>query len=204
MPELGDWVLGAACREAASWPDQLRVSVNLSPLQLCLPDLKDRVAAALRETGLRPGRLELEVTETAMIDDIGAAKSMLRQLKALGVTIALDDFGTGYSSLGFLRVLPFDRIKIDKSFVHDLGSKPEAASIVQAMTGLCGSLGRAITGEGAESPRQIELLRDVGCREVQGFQICRPKTAVDLRQWLVSFATTRGAAYKRNVSMLVE
>ena len=187
MPALGVWVLGAACREAASWPEDVKVSVNLSPLQLRRPDLKERVAAALARSGLAASRLELEVTETAMIDDVAGAFSTLMALKQLGVTIALDDFGTGASSLSFLRTLPFDRLKIDKSFVQDLGVRPEAVAIVRAMTALCGSLGRGITGEGAETAEQIEMLREAGCTEVQGFAICRPTPPAELRAWLARF-----------------
>ena len=193
MPALGIWVLGAACREAASWPENVRVSVNLSPLQLRRPDLKDRVAAALEASGLAPSRLELEVTETAMIDDVAGASSTLMALKQLGVTIALDDFGTGASSLSFLRTLPFDRLKIDKSFVHDLGVRPEAVAIVRAMTALCGSLGRGITGEGAETELQIAMLRDAGCTEVQGFGICRPAPPAELGSWLAGFGGRHGS-----------
>ena len=191
MPALGEWVLRAACREAATWPEEVRVSVNLSPLQLRRPDLTDRVAAALDEAGLPADRLELEVTETATIDDIAGATAMLMRLKRLGVTIALDDFGTGASSLSFLRTLPFDRLKIDQSFVHDLGVRSEAVPIVRAMAELCASLGRSITGEGAETQRHIDLLREVGCVEVQGYGICRPLPAAAFKGWLADFQKHR-------------
>ena len=190
MPEIGDWVLRAACREAANWPDDMQVSVNLSPSQFCLPDLVERVVAILAETGLQPGRLELEVTETAMIDDIAIATSILEGLRTLGITIALDDFGTGYSSLSFLRILPFNRIKIDRSFVQDLGVRPGATAIVRAIAGLCSSLGAAVTAEGVETDRQIELLREVGCREVQGYLIARPCPPAELQTWMYAFAAS--------------
>lgn len=190
MPDIGDWVLRAACREAGNWPGEVKVAVNLSPVQFRLPDLVARVEAALAETGLPSGRLELEVTETAMIDDVVAAKSTLEQLKALGITIALDDFGTGYSSLSFLRSLPFNRIKIDRSFVQDLGIKPEAAAIVRAVAGLCHSLGVASTAEGVESEQQIQVLQSEGCSELQGYWISRPCASSELQAWMATYAST--------------
>ena len=194
MPEIGDWVLRAACREAAGWQDTLKVSVNLSPMQFRLPDLVDRIAAALAETGLPPERLELEVTETAMIDDMASAATMLRRLRMLGITIALDDFGTGYSSLSFLRVLPFNRIKIDRSFVQDLGITPQAVAIVRTVVGLCVSVGAATTAEGVETDQQIELLRVAGCSEIQGFRIGRPRPASEMQTWMAAFAASRADA----------
>ncbi len=190
MPEIGDWVLRTACQEARGWPEDLRISVNLSPLQLRLPDLVGRIAGALERTGLSPRRLELEVTETAMIDDMVAASRMLRDLRALGITIALDDFGTGYSSLSFLRTLPFDRVKIDRSFVQDLGVRPGAIAIVRAVTGLCGSLGAGVTAEGVETDRQIDLLREAGCPEIQGFRVGHPSPPAELKAWMTAFAAS--------------
>ncbi len=190
MPEIGDWVLRVACREAAGWPEAMKVSVNLSPSQFHLPDLVQRIVGILAETGLEPARLELEVTETAMIADTAAATSMLEQLRALGISIALDDFGTGYSSLSFLRTLPFTRIKIDKSFVQELGVKPEATAIVRAIAGLCDSLDAAVTAEGVESDHQIELLRELGCLEIQGYRIGRPCPPHELRLWMDAFAAS--------------
>ena len=194
MPEIGDWVLRAACREAASWRDGLKVSVNLSPAQFRLPDLVDRIRDILRETGLLPERLELEVTETAMIDDVAGAASTLRSLRALGITVALDDFGTGYSSLSFLRMLPFDRIKIDQSFVQDLGVRPQAVAILRALVGLCVSVGAAATAEGAETDQQIALLRAAGCSHVQGYRLGRPCPASEMQAWLAAFAASRALA----------
>ncbi len=186
MAGIGDWVLQAACREAAGWGDGPKVSVNLSPVQFRLPDLVDRVARALAGAGLPPGRLELEVTETAMIDDVAAAACTLRELRAMGVTIALDDFGTGTSSLSFLRVLPFDRIKIDRSFVQDLGVRPGAVAIVRALVELCRGLGVASTAEGVETDQQIELLRVAGCSELQGFRIGLPRPPSDMADWMAA------------------
>ena len=190
MPEIGDWVLDTACREATTWPDNMKVAVNLSAVQFRLPDLVARVEAALAATGLSPERLELEVTETAMIGEMEAAICVLQQLRALGITVALDDFGTGYSSLSFLRTLPFDRIKIDRSFVQDLGQKPEATIIVRAIAGMCASLGASVTAEGVETNEQMEELRAVGCSEVQGYLIGRPCPASDLKEWMAAFASS--------------
>ncbi len=177
MTAIDDWVIRTACREAARWPDDLRVSVNLSPSRFHRADLVRNIAAALAETGLAAGRLELELTETAMIVDVEAAAQVLQQLRGLGISIALDDFGTGYSSLSFLRTLPFDRIKIDRSFVRDLGHRPEATAIIGSVIHLCRGLGTAVTAEGVETRGQIEMLQAIGCRELQGFEIGRPMPA---------------------------
>ena len=197
MPEIGDWVLNTACREATTWPDNMKVAVNVSAVQFRLPDLVARVEAALATTGLSPERLELEVTETAMIGEMEAAICVLQQLRALGITVALDDFGTGYSSLSFLRTLPFDRIKIDRSFVQDLGMRPEATIIVHAIAGMCASLGASVTAEGVETSEQMEALRAIGCSEVQGYLIGRPCSASDLREWMAAFA----ASHTREVAL---
>ena len=192
MRDIGEWVLRTACREASTWPGDLQVAVNLSPTQFRLPDLVERIAAVLEETGLAAGRLELEITETAMIDDIASAAETLHRLRALGVFIAMDDFGTGYSSLSFLRTLPFTRIKIDRSFVQDLGKKPEAAAIVRAVSGLCTSLGVSATAEGVESEHQMAMLRAEGCSQVQGFLISRPRPAASIGQWIAGFHAASG------------
>ena len=194
MIGIGEWVLRTACREAATWPEAIKVSVNLSPSQFNSADLLDTIRSVLEETGLAPGRLELEVTETAMIDDMATAVLMLEQLRGLGITIALDDFGTGYSSLSFVRTLPFDRIKIDRSFVSDLGVRSEAAAIIQAIAGLCSNLKAALTAEGVESEEQVELLRSMGCTELQGYGIGRPCPASDLPRWLTGLPVRPAAA----------
>ena len=193
MPELGDWVLRAACREAATWPAEMKVSVNLSTVQFRLPDLVARIDTVLRETGLAPDRLELEVTETAMIEEMEAVICMLQQLRALGITVALDDFGTGYSSLSFLRTLPFDRIKIDRSFVQDLGKTKQASVIVGAIAGMAAGLGAAVTAEGAETDEQIDALRAAGVTEIQGYRVGRPCAAADLQEWLAAFQSSRAS-----------
>ena len=191
MPALGDWILRAACREAATWPDRLVISVNLSPEQLRLPDLLDRVDLALAETGLPATRLELEITETAMIEDAAAARTTLEALRARGIKIALDDFGTGYSSLSFLKTLPFDRVKIDRSFVQDLDVKPESSVIVRAIVEMSRNLGASVTAEGVETDEQIALLRAAGAFELQGYRIGRPCPAADLKRWISAFDASR-------------
>ncbi|MGI4945746.1 MAG: EAL domain-containing protein [Janthinobacterium lividum] len=180
MIGIGDWVLQAACREAAGWEEGAKICVNLSPVQFRLPDLVDRVARALAEAGLPPERLELEVTETAMIEDVATAAVMLRALRAMGVSIALDDFGTGYSSLSFLHGLPFDRIKIDRSFVQDLGIRPGAIAIVRAVVELCRDLEVATTAEGVETDEQVEMLRAAGCTELQGYRFGLPRPSSEM------------------------
>ena len=191
MPEIGDWVLRTACREALTWPAAMKVSVNLSAVQFRLPAVVAQVEAVLTETGLAPERLELEVTETAMIEEMEAAICVLQQLRALGVTVALDDFGTGYSSLSFLRTLPFDRIKIDRSFVQDLGRTEQASVIVGAIAGMAAGLGAAVTAEGAETDEQIDALRAIGISEIQGYRVGRPCPAADLMEWLAAFQASR-------------
>src|SRR5205823_9202637 len=155
--EMGEWVLREACREAASWPEPLQIAVNLSPVQFRVGDLAALVHPVLLETGLTPNRLELEVTEGALIDDFSRAVSILRRLKALGVRIAMDDFGTGYSSLSYLQSFPFDKMKIDKTFVNDLNN-PQSAAIVRAVIGLGRALRVPVQAEGVESREQLAYL----------------------------------------------
>lgn len=171
---LGEWVLREACREAAAWPEPLQVAVNLSPIQFRHGDLPGLVHAVLLETGLTPGRLELEITEGVLIDDFGRALSTLRRLKALGVRIAMDDFGTGYSSLSYLQSFPFDKIKIDKAFISNLDQNPQSAAIIRAVIGLGRGLDVPVVAEGVETAAQLAFLTDEGCDEVQGFLVGRP------------------------------
>jgi diguanylate cyclase (GGDEF)-like protein len=166
---IGEWVLREACIAAASWPGEMRVAVNLSPAQFKSRDLVTAVALALHETGLAPDRLELEITETVMLQDTDATLATLHQLRALGVGIAMDDFGTGYSSLSYLQRFPFDRIKIDQSFVRDMCTKRDCGAIVRAVTGLGNELGMATTAEGVETAEQLDAVTLAGCTEVQGF-----------------------------------
>jgi len=190
---IGAWVLLQPCRDAVSWPVDVKVAVNLSPVQLGNRTLVRDVAAALDETGLAPARLELEITETAMLEDTDATLATLRQLRALGVSIAMDDFGTGYSSLSSLRRFPFDKIKIDRSFIEGLGSNGDSDAIVGSIAGLCGKLGMATTAEGVETQEQLALIRQIGCTEVQGFLFSRPVPAGEVLQTCAALNQAAGA-----------
>jgi diguanylate cyclase (GGDEF)-like protein len=183
---IGEWVLQQACAEAAGWPGDLRVAVNLSPLQFRDRRLAHMVARVLAEAGLAPGRLELEITETVLLVENAANLATLHRLRALGVRIALDDFGTGYSSLSYLRAFPFDRIKIDRSFVREMESNPQAAAIVRAIIGLGTSLGIATTAEGIETEAQRARLRATACDEVQGYLFGRPMPVAEARRRLAA------------------
>lgn len=172
--EIGRFVLREACREAAGWRAPLRVAVNISAIQIQDGRLPELVAAVLAETGLAGGRLELEVTESLLLADVNAATEVLARIRALGVTISLDDFGTGYSSLTTLRMFPFDKIKLDRSFVRDLGRVAEAEAIVMAVLGLGRALDLSVVAEGVETEEQAEVLRAAGCSLLQGYLIGRP------------------------------
>jgi diguanylate cyclase len=174
MP-LGELVLRAACREAANWTRPLKIAVNLSPRQFSETDLPERILAILAETGLSPARLELEVTETVIINDLSRALAILRRLKAMGIRISMDDFGTGYSSLATLQAFPFDKIKIDRSFVSSMDANPQSTAIVRAVLGLGHSLGMGVVAEGVETAGQLRFLSKAGCDEVQGYFIGRPQ-----------------------------
>jgi predicted signal transduction protein with EAL and GGDEF domain len=189
---LGEWALRAACEEASRWPAPLGVAVNLSPVQFRQPGLAGTVARVLRETGLDPARLELEITEGVLLRDTEATVAELRALRALGVRVAIDDFGTGYSSLGYLRRFPFDKIKIDRAFVADLGRSADAAAIVRAVVGLGRGLGMRANAEGVETAEQAALLRAAGCGEVQGYHFGRPMPAAEFATLIAAGA--RGAA----------
>lgn len=171
---IGEWVLRDACREAASWPKPLQIAVNLSPVQFRNGDLVGLVHSVLLETGLAPERLVLEITEGALMDDYSRAVSILRRLKALGVRIAMDDFGTGYSSLSYLQSFPFDKIKIDQTFISNLERNNQSAAIVRAVLGLGQKLNLLVVAEGVENQEQLAILRHERCDEMQGYLIGRP------------------------------
>ena len=171
---IGEWVLRTACREAAGWAEPHKIAVNLSPVQLGHVDLPHLVHQILLETGLPASRLELEITETAMISDSIRTIHVLKQLKAIGVAVAMDDFGTGYSSLSTLRSFPFDKIKLDKSFMVELDSHSQAAAILRAVLALGHSLSIPVLAEGVETPDQLTFLREQGCDEAQGYLLGRP------------------------------
>ncbi len=191
---LGVWVLHAACAEAATWPAPLRVAVNLSSVQFRGCDLAQEVAMALAETGLPATRLELEITETVMLQNDEATLTTLHRLRALGVQIAMDDFGTGYSSLSCLHSFPFDRIKLDQSFVRKLGHTAGSIAIVRAVTGLGRSLGIETTAEGVETEEQFARLRSENCSEVQGYLFSRPVPGSEIAGLITQMAVASAAA----------
>ncbi|HET6839123.1 MAG TPA: EAL domain-containing protein [Bradyrhizobium sp.] len=172
--EMGEWILREACREAASWPLPRQIAVNLSPAQFMHGDLVGLVHSILLETGLAPGRLELEITEGVLIEDFDRGLALLRRLKALGVRISMDDFGSGYSSLSYLQAFPFDKIKIDRAFVMNLGRNPQSAAIVRAVIDLGHGMEMSIVAEGVETQEQLGFLADEGCDAVQGYLLGKP------------------------------
>jgi diguanylate cyclase (GGDEF)-like protein len=191
---LGASVLRKACEAAAGWPANLRVSVNLSARQFQGVDLVALVTDTLRAAGLPANRLELEITESILVGDKPRVLGVLTALRALGVHIALDDFGTGYSSLSYLSSFPFDRIKIDRSFVTDVDSRPEAAAIVRAVTGLAETLGMSTTAEGVETQRDLQWLRNQGCDLAQGYLVSKPVPLEEFQKLLKSWPAERPAA----------
>ena len=170
---IGEWVLREACKATVGWPEHVRVAVNLSPVQF-KRGIVEHVTSALEEAGLQPSRLELEITESLLLADTEQTLQTLHQLRALGVRISMDDFGTGYSSLSYLRSFPFDKIKIDRSFMHGLGEEKDSLAIIKAVIGLGQSLGMSTTAEGVETEAQLEAVRAEGCDEVQGFLFSPP------------------------------
>jgi len=184
--QLGLWVLNTACAEAATWPDHVRVAVNVSPVQFRSPSLALNVAAALAACGLPASRLELEITEAVLIRDDEAALDMLHQLRKLGVRIALDDFGTGYSSLSYLQRFPFDKIKIDRSFIRDIAGPGASSSIVQAVVNIAAASDMTTTAEGVETEQQRNLLYILGCTEMQGYLFSPAIPAAEVRRLLLS------------------
>jgi diguanylate cyclase (GGDEF)-like protein len=172
--QLGEWALMEACRNAAKWPNDMKIAVNLSPVQFTAPNLFEVIEQTLAETGLAPHRLELEITERIFMENTENTLATLRRIKALGVRIALDDFGTGYSSLSYLRSFPFDKIKVDRAFVSDLSERNEHIVIVQAVVSIARALGMTTTAEGVETEAQHEFLAALGCDEVQGYLFSAP------------------------------
>jgi diguanylate cyclase (GGDEF)-like protein/PAS domain S-box-containing protein len=188
--QLGEWVLTSACKEAATWPDTIRLAVNVSPVQFKSGTLALKVIAALAASGLAPSRLELEITEAVLIRDDEAALAVLHDLRAIGVRIALDDFGTGYSSLSYLQRFPFDKIKIDRCFITDIAEPQGSSSIVQAVVTIAADRHMTTTAEGVETEQQRDLLRELGCSEMQGYLFSPPKPAAEVRPML--FADRQG------------
>ncbi|MDB5632859.1 MAG: diguanylate cyclase/phosphodiesterase [Tardiphaga sp.] len=181
---LGAQILRRACMEAAQWPDEVRIAVNLSPLQFRVGNLLSVVMDALKQSGLPAKRLELEITETLLLEKSSQVLATLHALRALGVRISMDDFGTGYSSLSYLRSFPFDKIKIDQSFVRDLGSNRDAQAIVRSIISLGMGLGVTITAEGVETEAELACLRAEGCHEAQGFLFSKARPNVEIVELL--------------------
>jgi diguanylate cyclase (GGDEF)-like protein len=185
ISQLGEWVLASACVEAASWPDHIKLAVNVSPVQFRNHTLALHVASALASSGLNANRLELEITEAVLIRDDEAALAILHQLRAVGVRIALDDFGTGYSSLSYLQRFPFDKIKIDRCFITELAEPDGSSSIVQAVVNIASARNMTTTAEGVETEAQRELLRALGCTEMQGYLFSKAVPAAEVRRMLL-------------------
>jgi diguanylate cyclase (GGDEF)-like protein/PAS domain S-box-containing protein len=183
---IGEWVLRQACAEAATWPDNLKVAVNLSPVQFKKSNLPQVVFATLASAGLPAARLELEITESIFLAESKTNLATLRRLRALGVGISMDDFGTGYSGLSYLRAFPFDKIKIDRSFISELSESADCMAIIQAITNLGSSLGIPTLAEGVETKKQLSWLREVGCTEMQGYLFSRPVPASEIARLLSS------------------
>ena len=177
---LSEWVINEACKTAVTWPQNVKVAVNISPTQFRNRSLLPCVQKALTRTGLDPSRLELELTESALLEENESTVTALHELRKLGVRIALDDFGTGYSSLSYLRSFPFDKIKIDQSFVRELFTRPDCMVIIRSIVGLGRGLGMSITAEGVETEEQLAQIHAAGCTEAQGYLLGRPKPASDL------------------------
>ncbi|MEZ2330455.1 putative bifunctional diguanylate cyclase/phosphodiesterase [Mesorhizobium sp. RCC_202] len=194
---LGEWVLRTACAKAATWDQPYKIAVNLSPVQFAHADLPKLVHEILLETGLRPSRLELEITESTIIADKNRTLNILRRIKALGVTIAIDDFGTGYSSLETLRAFPFDKIKLDRSFMSEVETSPQAKAIIRAVLALGQSLHIPVLAEGVETHSQLSILRAEGCNEAQGFLLGRPAPFGEI------FALMSGEAATSVISLVV-
>jgi diguanylate cyclase (GGDEF)-like protein len=180
---IGEWVLRQACQEAAKWPSDVRVAVNVSSVQF-KANLALVVTSALARSGLAAHRLELEITESVLLFNSESILATLHQLRALGVRISMDDFGTGYSSLSYLRSFPFDKIKIDRSFVHNLAADEDSMAIIRAVTGLGSSLGMATTGEGVETQDEVDYLKNEGCTEAQGYFFSKPQPASEVFKML--------------------
>jgi EAL domain-containing protein (putative c-di-GMP-specific phosphodiesterase class I) len=191
---IGEWVLREACAAAVKWPSNVKVAVNLSPVQFRSRNLVSAVVAALAHSGLSPLRLELEITESVFLAETAANLATLHQLRGLGVRISMDDFGTGYSSLSYLRSFPFDKIKIDRSFVSDLAERPDCGAIVRAISGLGRSLNITTTAEGVETAEQLEWLRAEGCNEVQGFLFSSARPAAEIESLLLKFGALASKA----------
>jgi EAL domain-containing protein (putative c-di-GMP-specific phosphodiesterase class I) len=180
MVPIGEWVLRQACADAAAWPTDIRVAVNVSPVQLRNETWMRTVISALVASGLSPQRLELEITESVLMQNNEATLRTLHGFRKLGVRIVMDDFGTGYSSLSYLRRFPFDKIKIDRSFVDNVLNSADTLKIVQAIASLASGLNMITTAEGVETERQLEIIRAAGCTEMQGYLFSPPRPVAEI------------------------
>jgi EAL domain-containing protein (putative c-di-GMP-specific phosphodiesterase class I) len=180
---IGEWVFRQAFKEAATWPDHLKVAVNLSPVQFRSENLVQAIEQALSSASLPAAQVELEITETALFENNEAVLAILHRLRGLGLRIALDDFGTGYSSLSYLRSFPFDKLKIDQSFVREMASRADCRIIVNSIADLARRLQIVTTAEGVETPEQLEQVRAAGCMEAQGYLFDPPMSSSDIRKW---------------------
>ena len=191
---IGAWVLRQACAEAAKWPDDVKLAVNLSGVQFKNAVLAETVGQALADAGIPATRLELEITETVLLNNSPAGLAVLHALHDLGTQVAMDDFGTGYSSLSYLRQFPFDKIKIDHAFIRELSDLPASRAIVRAVVGLANSLGMTTTAEGVETETQLAALRAEGCTEAQGYLFSKPVPASEIPRLLADRVATVIAA----------
>ena len=178
---ISDWVMLPACREATGWDADVFISVNLSPVEFYCGDLIARVSNVLQETGICPARVELEITESVMMEDADQALVIMRGLKALGIRLSMDDFGTGYSSLSYLRLYPFDGLKIDRSFIANLDDSQSSQAIIQSVVGLGRAMSLTVTAEGVETSAQLDELLRVNCHQAQGFLLGRPMSVAALK-----------------------
>jgi diguanylate cyclase (GGDEF)-like protein len=190
---LGEWVLRQACAEAVTWPSDVKIAVNLSPNQFKSKTLLLTVVSALAAAGLSPRRLELEITESVLLQDSEATLALLLELRGLGVRISMDDFGTGYSSLSYLRKFPFDKIKIDQSFIRDMSDHDDSLAIVRAVVAMGSGLCIGTTAEGVETARQFDQLKLEGCTEVQGYLFSPPRPAAEVKELLAAINPKRKA-----------
>jgi diguanylate cyclase (GGDEF)-like protein len=188
ITELGLWVIKAACRDATTWPVDIKVAVDLSPLQFRCPTLLFDIALAMQRFGLAGNRLDIEITESLMLEDSVETLARLHELRSLGVGISMDDFGTGYSSLSYLRRFPFDKIKIDQSFIRNMVTDADGYAIVEAFVSLGRALHTQVVAEGIETREQLKLLRDAGCQQVQGYLFSHPQPVAELASLIERFA----------------
>ena len=188
---MGEWVIRQACATAAGWPEDLHVAVNISAAQFRNPGLMQVIVGALAASGLQPTRLEIEITETVLLHSREATLAVLHQLRSLGIRIAMDDFGTGYSSLTYLQCFPFDKIKIDRSFVKDITENSGSLNIVRAVAALANGMGMTATAEGVETREQLDTIKSEGCTEMQGFLFSRPLPAREIERLFLSSRETR-------------